>query len=147
MKHVSIISAMLLCAGIAGASTAPAVSAERTACSLLSPAEVQAVVGAPVTIISQQHRAATAPSGGALMMSACTYKSGDHLFATIGLTQGPAAELAVFKKRLDLRGHEVTGAIRRDVFAGVRVQTSRSASSFDRAASTRLLTAVEKKLS
>jgi hypothetical protein len=148
MKHIPIITAMLLCAGIAGSSTALAVSAERTACSLLSLAEVQAVVGPPVTIMLQQNTAGTAPTGGALRTTSCTYKSSDHLFASVMLVQGPSGDLATYKKRLDLRGGElVTGAIRGAAFVSVRVQTTRSASGFDRAASTRLLSAVERKLS
>jgi hypothetical protein len=150
MKAFNVASIALLCATVIAFSTTPTGAATRAAgrpaCSLLSVAAVQSVVGVPVTVSDSQQPTPTKPrvDDG----SFCTYSSGGSkgLTITLSVSRGLPAHLQSIKQTWDARTpRELVSAIRGNTLVTAYIlNEGLNPPGYDDAMSTKLLAAALK---
>jgi hypothetical protein len=150
MKVFNLASIAVLCAAVVALSTTPASASTRVggrpACSLLSLAEVQSVVGVAVTVSNSQQSTPAKPrvDDG----SFCTYSSGGSKPLTINLSvsRGLPAHLKSIKQMWDSRTpRESVSAIRGNTLVTAYIlNEGLNPPGYDDAMSTKLLAAALK---
>jgi hypothetical protein len=142
MKSHYIARGVALCATIAVFTGSAAIAGTpRAACSLLSAAEVQNVVGWPVTVFLSNP-----PTGkGGYTLTTCAYATAGHQrVAYVSINQGDPAALATLKQRIDARGrYRGSLGLQGDMLVSAVVHVGKE---FDRTRGNKLLAAALKKL-
>lgn len=145
MKISPLVLGALAVAVISCLASAPANAAPRAACSVLSLAQVQAIVAAPVTVYQASSPGPTVQ--GKSTTSTCTYtlnKPGKA--ARVSLMWGPSADLAKMYKFYVQRNKELP-QIKGDALVLASVtDTSHHSMEYDTPASKKLLAAAIAKL-
>jgi hypothetical protein len=149
MKASHLASIAVLCAAVVAVSTTSTSAATRPgrpACSLLSLAEVQSVVGVPVTVSNSQQSTPAKPrvDDGSI----CTYSSGGNKGLTINLSvaRGLPGHLKSIKQIWDSRSpRESVSAIRGNTLVTAYIlNEGLNPPGYDDSMSTRLLAAAIK---
>jgi hypothetical protein len=137
-----LVSIIVVFAGITNASAS---SAQRPACSVLTLAEVRAIVSGPVTIFEPGSSAPTVR--GDTTFSTCTYTipKGTGRSATVTLMWAPKAKLASTKEFYEKRG-EIPSLKGDMLVLTTVVQVSKDGMTPDRPVNKKLLAAVLQKL-
>ncbi len=146
MNVFNLASIAVVSTAVVALSTMPAGASTRPACSLMSLAEVQSVVGVPVTVSNSQQPTPAKPrvDDG----SFCTYSSGGSNGLTINLSvaHGLPAHLKSIKQTWDSRRpRESVSAIRGNTLVTAYIlNEARNPPGYDDAMSTKLLAAALK---